>query len=97
MELFSRSLTNNMVSKYELKLLKKEFLFKDCNTKEFEHRKKVYHILQKTLLYLGILDNTIQQTNDSQIKGLKCNFQPSDLYSDHANVCDTVKEREYLR
>ena len=84
MELFSRSLTNNMVSKYELKLLKKEFLFKDCNTKEFEHRKKVYHILQKTLLYLGILDNTIQQTNDSQIKGLKCNFQPSDLYSDHS-------------
>ena len=97
MELFSRSLTNNMVSKYELKLLKKEFLFKDCNTKEFEHRKKVYHILQKTLLYLGILDNTIQQTNDSQIKGLKCNFQPSDLYSDHSKVWDTVKEREYLR
>jgi hypothetical protein len=59
MELFFRSSANNMVSKYELKQLKKELFFKDCNSKEFEHRKKVYHILQKTLLYLGIFDYTI--------------------------------------
>lgn len=42
--------------KAELTLLKQQILFKDCNTKEFDHRKKFFHILEKTLIYIGIIE-----------------------------------------
>ena len=56
-ELFFRLLTNdnNIIYKQEVDALKQEFLFKDCNSKEIDNRKKVYQILKYTLVYMGIV------------------------------------------
>ena len=49
----------SVMPKAELKSLKQAILFKDCNSKEFEHRKRLYHILEKTLVYLGVIEKHV--------------------------------------
>ena len=73
------------MSKEEIDMLKQQYLYKDCNTREFEQRKRLYSILKKTLIYIGIVDKHVQVLADNkgdsamreqtQIKGLKWVFK----------------------
>ena len=79
MEMFFRAHNSDShtVTKAELKMLKTQILLKDCTSKELEHRKKLYKVLEKTLIYLGIFEKhllVLAGGDDSiagQIKGLK--------------------------
>ena len=87
--------------KAEIKLLKQQLLFKDCNTKEFDHRKKFYHILEKILIYLGIFEKNLvilagNETLGGQIKGLKCCLDLTSVLNADKKI-SFVLERQYLR
>lgn len=86
LELFYRAINSESqtVPKAEIKMLQSQILFKDCLPKELEHRKKLYKVLEKCLIYLGIFEKHLlllggapdsEQIN-TQIKGLKISFKP---------------------
>lgn len=87
MEMFFRALNSETltVPKAELKMLKTQILFKDCTPKELEHRKKLYKVLEKTLIYLGVFEKHLlvlpgsDESLAGQIKGLKVSLNSDSL------------------
>jgi len=59
--MFFRALNSDShsIPKAELKMLKSQILMKDCTPKEFEHRKKLFKVFEKTLIYLGIFEKNL--------------------------------------
>ncbi len=104
MEMFFRALNSDShtVPKAELKMLKTQILLKDCTPKELEYRKKLYKVLEKTLIYLGIFEKHLlvlagsDESLAGQIKGLKVCLDSDSLLSSDKKFSQDL-EKEFLK